>query len=165
MVHMPIAVIGIGVPGSGKTTILMPLAERFDCAYINRDDLREELLGDARDQSRNKEIWEEGNRRTIAALLAGKDVVIDATFVEGWKRREMVQFVRDHGATSVVGFYADVPAALAKERNQGRNRTVPDDVIDRMEEQLAKEPPSTEDGFDHLFVTPEELEEFFTRAA
>lgn len=157
MGDMRIAIVAIGIPGSGKTTVLKPLAERYGLTYINRDDIREEILGDARDQSRNKEIWEEANRRTAASLEHGTGVVLDATFVESWKRKDMVSFLHEAGASPIIGAVADVPLQVAKERNQGRNRVVPDDVLDWMHTTLASEPPSLEEGFDAL-VSLSEIE-------
>jgi dephospho-CoA kinase len=42
-------IIGIGVPGSGKTTALKPFAERNTYTYISPDDIRAELTGNAAD--------------------------------------------------------------------------------------------------------------------
>ena len=150
--------MAIGIPGSGKTTVLKPLAERYGLTYINRDDLREEILGDARDQSQNRAIWEEANRRTAEALSTGKGVVLDATFLERWKREDIISFLHEAGASPIIGVVADVPLAVAHERNAARDRTVPEAVIDRMHEMLRAEPPSLDEGFDAL-VPLERIEE------
>lgn len=155
---MSIAIMAIGIPGSGKTTVLKPLAERYGLAYINRDDLREEILGDARDQSQNRAVWEEANRRTAEALSTGKGVVLDATFLERWKREDMISFLHEAGASPIIGVIADVPLEVAKERNAARDRTVPEAVIDRMHGMLKAEPPSLDEGFDAL-VPLERIEE------
>lgn len=149
--------MAIGLPGSGKTTVLKPFAEKHGLAYISRDDLREEILGDVHNQSANKVIWEEANRRTAAALAAGTGVVLDSTFVERWKRLDMLEFLREHGATHLIGVYADVPVAVAKERNRGRAVVVPDSVIERMHGELTKNPPRLEEGYDRL-ITLDELQ-------
>lgn len=158
---MSIAIIAIGIPGSGKTTVLKPLAERYGLTYINRDDIREEMLGDARDQSQNKAVWEEANRRTVASLAHSTGVVLDATFVESWKRKDMISFLHEAGASPIVGVFADVPLEVAKERNQGRDRVVPDDVLEWMHKKIQSEPPSLEEGFDALIG----LDEIETLAA
>jgi predicted kinase len=150
MVGMSVAIIAIGIPGAGKTTVLKPLAERYGLTYINRDDIREEILGDARDQSQNKAVWEESNRRTAASLAHGTGVVLDNTFVESWKRKDMISFLHEAGASPIIGVFADVPLTIAKERNKGRDRVVPDDVLEWMHATLQKEPPSLAEGFDAL---------------
>lgn len=147
---MPIAIIAIGIPGSGKTTVLKPLAATYGLTYINRDDIREEILGDARDQSQNKAVWEEANRRTAASLERGTGVLLDATFAESWKRKDMISFLHEAGASPIIGVVAAVPLALAKERNAARDRIVPDEVLESMHEKITKEPPTLEEGFDAI---------------
>ncbi|MEK9184477.1 MAG: ATP-binding protein [Patescibacteria group bacterium] len=156
---MNLALVAIGIPGAGKSTHLRPFAAEHGFVYVNKDELREEILGDATDQSRNKEIWEEANRRIAAALRERKGVVIDGTNVEAWKRRETIDFLRESGATHVIGVYADIPLELAKEQNMMRERVVPEEALEWMHMQLTKAPPSLEEGFDAL-ISPEELADF-----
>jgi predicted kinase len=47
------AIIGIGIPGSGKTTYLKPLAARMGLPYVSLDDIRQELTGDAADHGQH----------------------------------------------------------------------------------------------------------------
>ncbi|HEX2792451.1 MAG TPA: AAA family ATPase [Candidatus Paceibacterota bacterium] len=154
---MTLAIIGIGIPGSGKTTVLKPFADRTGFAYVNRDDIREELLGDAEDQSHNRLIWEEANLRTKEAVERGESVVLDSAFVDAWKREHMIAYLRELGIATVIGAYADVPLAVAKERNEARERVVPEYVLDAMHAKLAAAPPSLDEGFDAL-VPLDEIE-------
>lgn len=163
---MKTAVMAIGMPGAGKTTVLKPLAERYGFAYISRDDVREEFTGDARDQSRNREVWAEANRRTADALARGMPVVLDSTFVEKRKRREMIAFLRLIGVDRIVGIYFDVPLEIAKARNEARDRTVPPAVMEWMHETLSEEGPSAEEGFDEIVRAEDaELERVFMPGA
>jgi predicted kinase len=148
---MTLAIIAIGAPGTGKTTVLKPLAEQYGLVYINRDDIRQELWGDATDQSKNKEVWEEATRRTHAALSSGRSVVLDSTFVELWKRKDALALVREAGATRVIGVVADIDEEEAQRRNSLRDRKVPAHVISWMYEQLEKESPQLDEGFDVLY--------------
>jgi predicted kinase len=127
--------------------------------YINRDDIRGELLGDVHEQSRNKEIWEEANRRTRASLLDGKGVVLDSCFAEEWKRRDAIKFLRESGAERVIGLYFNVPEQVARERNSKRQKPVKDEAMSFMRDKFASEPPSLGSGFDG-FYTHTELELF-----
>lgn len=157
-----IAILAIGIPGSGKTTVLTPLAQSRGFTYINRDDIREELLGDATDQSQNKRVWEEANRRTALALLAGRNVLLDATFIESWKRKDMISFLREHGASRILGVKFTTPLEVAQERNQLRDRVVPEHVLKDMHETLVSFPPTIEEGFDALY-TDAELPELISK--
>ena len=75
--RMKVAIIAVGIPASGKTTYLKPLAERIGATYINPDELREQLLGDATDHSQNTRVWGLLYEQIDAALGKGS-VVIDA---------------------------------------------------------------------------------------
>jgi len=144
-------ILGIGLPGSGKTTALKPFAEKNSYTYISPDDIRAEFLGDAADQSKMREIWEEAYKRTSKALHEGKTVVFDATFAKGHERRDFINFVRANGANKVQGVFAAVPIEVAGERNRLRDRVVPEHAMARMNEFLKADPPMVEDGFDNVF--------------
>lgn len=152
---MHVALITIGVPGSGKTTLARPLSERFNLAYINKDEIREELTGNALNRSRNKEVWEEANRRTREALQSGQGVVLDNTMAEAWKRKELVTFLRSCGASPIVALYFPIDPVIAKTRNASRSRQVPESAIDWMQEQLRNEPPQLSEGYDYFFTIDE----------
>ena len=72
-----VAIIAVGVPGSGKPTLLKPYAHCIGAAYINPDELRAQLLNDATDHSQNIFIWGLVYQQIDDALDKG-NVVIDA---------------------------------------------------------------------------------------
>lgn len=154
---MPVAIIAIGVPGSGKTTFLKKLAEKHGLAYINKDYIRAEILGDVNDQSRNREVWLESERRITKALKQGRSVALDATYAERWKREELITSLRKRGADQVIGAYFDIPFERAQKQNQERERVISDESMAWFRNQFEKEPPSLAEGFDAL-CTFEELE-------
>lgn len=157
--RMKLAIMSIGLPGAGKTTLLKPLAEERKLVYISRDDIREEMFGNALQQSGKKEVWEEANRRTAAALQAGKGVVLDSCFVEAWKRHDAIAFLRESGVERIAALFFNVPVEVAKERNARRTHSVQDAVVDWMDEKLKETPPSLSEGFDGLY-TLSEIDEF-----
>jgi len=143
-------IIGIGLPGAGKTTVLKPFAEKNSYTYICPDDIRAELLGDAGDQSKNREVWQEAYKRTADALANEETVVLDATFANSVERKDFIRFVRDHGAKEVHGVFADVPLDIANERNRTRRRVVSYGGMEEMNEMLKSAPPVLADGFDRV---------------
>ena len=143
--------MGIGIPGSGKTTALKPFAEKNAHTYICPDDIRAELTGDATDQSKNREVWQEAYRRVAESLERGETIVFDATFAKDTERKNFIQFAREHGAEKIQGVFAAVPFEVANERNKARDRVVPEYAIDRMHTMLKDKPPIIEDGFDSVF--------------
>lgn len=118
-----------GCPGSGKSTVAK---QRYPHAVVvSLDAIREELTGDAADQSRNAEVMPIATARAVAALEAGRDVVIDSTLA----RREWLAtweaMAHRYGASLIV-VSVRVPLATALERNARRSRVVPAHIVERM---------------------------------
>lgn len=151
-------IIGIGIPGSGKTTILKNFAEKNNYAYICPDDIRQEISGDVYDRSKNKEVWIEAKKRAAKEFGIGNSVVFDATFANPKERKDFLSSARDNGAEKIEGVFVNIPVEIAKERNINRERNVPEPDIDRMNKNIQKFPPEISDGFDALFTLNEEGE-------
>jgi predicted kinase len=156
-----IALISIGIPGSGKTSALSPLAERYGLVRISRDDIRNEWFGDPLLQVNQEEVAQEAHRRATEALVSGKSVLKDSTFVERAKRTEVIGVLKSAGAERVIGVVFTTPLEVAKERNKNREAMVDEAVIDMYQRQLESEPPSLDEGFDALYADTQlvELEE------
>jgi len=151
----PFVAMSIGVPGSGKSTVLSELSETAGVTRINPDQIREELTGSEIDQSMNKEVWKETYRRVQESLGRGESVIVDATHAEAFRRPETVKMYRDMGAKSVLAFNFTVGLETAKERNRGRTRVVPDHAIEKMHQSLTENPASTDEGFDEVIEVDE----------
>ena len=149
---MPLAFIALGLPGSGKTTFLKKLADEHGLVYINKDSIRKEMLGDVNDQSQNRAVWLESERRITEALKVGKSVALDSTYAERWKRKELITSLRARGADRIVGLYFDIPFEEAQKQNQGRERVVGDKSMEWFRRQFEKEPPLLTEGFDVLYT-------------
>jgi predicted kinase len=156
-----IALISIGIPGSGKTSTLSPLAEKYGLARISRDDIRKEWFGDSLLQVDKEEVEQEAHRRVAEALASDKPVLKDSTFVEREKRTEAIGRLKKAGAVRIIGIVFTTPLAIAKERNRNRQAQVDEAVIDLLQTQLESEPPSLDEGFDALYTDAQltELEE------
>jgi predicted kinase len=146
------AIIGIGVPGCGKTTLLKPLAEKDGLVYVNADDIRLELTGDPADHSKEPVVWRIAYDR-IKAGLQKRGVVVDATHSKRKDRRKMVEFCRENGARTILGYWIKTPLETCKVRNQARRRIVPEHSIEEMHRRLTENPPTTEEGFDRIIET------------
>jgi predicted kinase len=152
--NMKKLIVGIGIPGSGKTTILKKIADKNGYVYISTDELRTEITGKPMDQSRQTEVIAEMYRRTAEGLKTNS-VVVDGTFTNSSHRQEFLEFARVNGAEKIQGVLADVPVEIAKERNLKRERVVREVVIDRKAAELQSEPPKLTDGFDAIFTVDE----------
>jgi predicted kinase len=152
---MTLLVMGIGIPGSGKSTFLEKLAKQRNYFYLSVDAVRKELAGNEADQSVNTQAWSIARGRLAQRLAHEESVVFDATFAKGEERREFIQYAREKGVTVLHGYYFDVPLDIAKERNAQRKRAVRESALDRLHTELQKDPPTEAEGFDTLFTVDE----------
>ncbi len=148
-------ILGIGISGAGKTTILKEFAQKYDYIYLCPDDIREEILGNAADQSKNKEVWAEAKQRMSDYLAQGKTVVFDATFTQAIQRKAFIDFARESGADKIQGILFDTPLDIAIERNAKRERQVPEYAIQRMNNDLKTAQPNISEGLDSIFTLNE----------
>ncbi len=156
--HMSKVIMGIGIPGSGKSTILKAFANKNNYIYICPDDIRTELTGNPIDQTKNKEVWETTYQRASEAIRSEATVVVDATFANAGQRKSFLEFLRNAGAQKIEGLYVNTPLEIAKERNASRERKVPEHVLERMSGFMKENPPEINDGFDALFILDENQE-------
>lgn len=108
-----------------------------------------------KNQTKNREVWEEAYGRVISFIESGKTVVFDATLADERTRNNFIKLVKENGVDNIQGLYVDVPLETAKERNAKRDRVVPQFVLDLMHENLSKNPPSVEEGFSAIFTLDE----------
>lgn len=150
--QQPNVLMGVGIPGSGKLTLLLPLAEDLDYTYICPDNIREELTGSEANQFANSEVWGRTYELARTALEAQRSIIVDATHAEARRRPETIKLYRSFGALSVVALYLKVPLSRAMAQNNERDRVVPDRVLRRMHASLTTSPPSMEEGFDRVIA-------------
>ena len=148
-------IMGVGIPGSGKTAVLKSFAQKNSYTYICPDEIRFALTGDSSDQTKNREVWDLAYSRTEEALKRGKSVVFDAVFAYESQRKDFIEFAKNNGAEKIQGVYIKTPLEIAKERNANRERQVPEQVVEKMNEVLESKAPNIEDGFDSIFVLDE----------
>ena len=115
----------VGAPGSGKTTYRNTLT---NSKVISMDDMRKELCGNPNDQSRNQEIFNRLYKETNKALRAGESIVIDNTNWSRKARKPLIDAARQCGAQIHI-IYWDLTIATLLERNVGRDKRVPDEVV------------------------------------
>ena len=76
-----ILIVMCGAPGSGKSTVAEAVAEDFGFVIVCPDDIREELFGDASDQSQGWRVFQIAYERMRDGLLTDdvSGVIFDAT--------------------------------------------------------------------------------------
>lgn len=140
-------VVMMGVPASGKSTYVDTWVEELDengrgHVVIRPDDIREELTGDASDQSANDEVFGVAHMRLRQSLRSSAPIVFfDATNVRPFARQNILDIVEecnlaDGVKVSPVLVVMNINLEDAKRRNRTRDRVVPDHAIERMYEQF-----------------------------
>lgn len=145
-------VLMCGVPGSGKSTYAKKIAKEEHIKICSSDDIREKLFGDAANQSNNNLVFAILVKHVKKELKMGNSVIIDCTNVQVSGRKYFLKKFNGLYKSAVV-IYVDTPIALCKERNQKRDRIVPNDIIDKYYRKLI--PPCKEEGFTYVEVITE----------
>jgi predicted kinase len=130
----------VGLPASGKSTFAN---KHKECVIVNTDDIRQEILGDWKNQDNGDLIFKIAYERIGEALNSGHDVIFDATNVQRKYRKKIFQFNAEH-----VAVYMNVDVEECKRRNALREHRVPDEVIDRMASRL--QVPTIDEGFKEI---------------
>jgi predicted kinase len=146
---MATAIVGIGVPGSGKSTVLKALAEKDGLAYVCPDDIRAKLTGNASDQTRNAEVWDRAYKQITRHLSQGRTVVVDATNAKPEDRQQLVRHCRPL-ANRILGMWFRTPLDVCLARQARRDRQVPDAYIRSSHNWLTRHPPRLSEGFDFI---------------
>ena len=148
-------IISIGIQGSGKSTFLKPFAEHNNYVYLSPDAIRQELLGNPYDQSKNAEVWDELRNRITKLMQEGVDIVVDSTFTNFEQRIAFISFLRKSGVAEIQGIFFDTPLEIARKRTLMRERQLRIDAIDEKAAEIKNSPPNILDGFDTFYTIDE----------
>lgn len=148
-------IILIGLPGSGKSSFAQRLQAHPGWRLISTDAIRTNLFGDQGIQGPWLKVWHEVSREFQEAAQSiqqgeAREAVYDATNVVRKSRREAIALARESGFTHLTGIWLNEPLDVCLQRNQQRDRQVPEAVIERMNRRLWGAPPSIQEGFDCL---------------
>lgn len=145
----------IGVPGSGKSTVMRKIVAWRPFEITGPDAIRLEKHNDETDHADDQAIWVELRSRVAVAMKAGKTIVIDSTFHTKQRRAHFLEFARVSGATSIEALYFDIPLETLLSRVSGRHESggkeTSLDYIRQAYAELQNNLPAPEEGFDELF--------------
>ena len=139
-------ILAIGLPGSGKSSWF----KRHNVSPLSSDLLRSLLFDDPTEQRFQDLVFSNLRSMLKARLIARRPMnYVDATNLSPHERHAWIKMARDYGY-EVHAVFFDVPVEVCMERNQRRNRVVPDDVMQRMAAKLRA--PSFDEGFAKITV-------------
>jgi protein phosphatase len=152
-------VVLIGASGSGKSTFA---ARHFGPTdVLSSDALRGLVAGDESDQSATEDAFELLRLALRMRLARGRLTVVDATNVQRWARRLLLDAARREGRPAVA-IVLDLPLALCLERNELRlAHRLPASAIRRQHRWLVESMPMlAAEGFGRveLLRSPGEVE-------
>lgn len=153
-------VVLVGPSYSGKSTVCeffkryykmneLPMRVRVVCP----DDIREELLGDANDQSNGKMIFETAYERVDKALNSSVNTVFfDATSLTPARRKPLIEIAKKHRTPCFAVVMPDFTEEELTARVATRKRKVPLDVVRAQKQRMVY--PTIEEGFDYTMEIP-----------
>ena len=146
-----ILIVAAGVPGSGKSTALSEVAYTHSFDIVCPDDIRFELFGDAADQREGWRVFQIAydRMRDVLADQSSHGVIFDATNCRRKARRAVLSEAAGYFDYAICAV-ASTPLDECLARNSGRERVVPEDVIEQMFANLHQNWPSTDEGFDDV---------------
>jgi len=124
-----------GIAGCGKSSFTNYIKEVINAVEVNADNIRAEF-GDINDQSKNKEVFEEVDKRIVQHLAGGHNVILSNTNLYYFS---LVNYAKKFPYNDIISFIMldSCNPDLCKERikkdleNHINRSNVPMEVIDR----------------------------------
>jgi predicted kinase len=147
-------IVAIGPPGSGKSTWWDAHNHLFEqpTTRVNMDKIRGDLTGSESDMSQNNKVAQIAHSNLKGALAQGIPTIYwDNTTARKSYRKDLILWAKQANY-EVIAIHFKIPLSVCLERNKNRNRQVPQQVIERMWNEVNSSPPEYSEGFDDIWI-------------
>lgn len=121
----------VGLPGVGKDSLIRQRKWNMSQEILSSDELRMELYGNE-DQTHNKEVFQEMNRRVKEAGRLGKSVIYNATNINRGRRIALAQEMKKYfDKINVVVCVCSIETLLKRNKTR-EERHLPVDKLKQM---------------------------------
>ena len=149
----PKLILMVGLPASGKSTIVQQYQWEHCCIVVCPDDIRMTMFNTEFNKDVEGLVWFTARAMVKMLLAQGHNVVLDSTNLTKDRRKEWIDLAKECQVI-VVAHQMDTPFHECLARNNNRDRKVPNDVMARMYN--ACQDVSHDEGFDQI-VNDQEL--------
>lgn len=118
--HLPMIIMVMGLPGSGKTYFARHLSERLGTPYVGSDQTRKEKHAMGKYSLKDRRnVYEEMLSRMEQHLTSGEPVILDATFYKEDLRLPFAILAKNKGIP-LYKLWIEAPIEVIKERVSSR---------------------------------------------
>ena len=157
--NIPKLILLVGIPGSGKTTYAKKYISESSkmTVHLSSDSIRYELYGDESIQGNPADVFTLMQKRAVAALNEGYDVIYDATNITRKDRASIIGMCPKFARIKCRIIWAPIEECI--KRDSERKRTVGKEVIDKMLKRF--QAPFYDEGMDEIeIVRPDNFDTF-----
>lgn len=145
----------------GKSTYANELknyisAHGTNVTIINPDSIREELLGDANDQSHGDLVFKTAHQRVEEALSNHDIVIFDATNLTLRARKPLLEIAKRYNEMAIAIVFKDLSMGELVSRYTARERKVPLEIVEKQRQKFIL--PTRAEGFDRVWKAEEYID-------
>ena len=145
----------------GKSTYANKLKNHISAhgnnvTIINPDSIREELLGDANDQSHGDLVFKTAHQRVEEALSNHDIVIFDAINLTLRARKPLLEIAKRYNEMAIAIVFKDLSMGELVSRYTARERKVPLEIVEKQRQKFTL--PTRAEGFDRVWKAEEYID-------